>query len=137
MGRARRHGVSPTPAIAAAAEPPLVQGKRLLSEGDLDGAEKVLRAARETTDSAELQEAMSEVAEQLGNRLGALAHMHRAIKLAPDDAEPRARLGALLLRLGQPAEACRQAKKALSLDAGPRSSSARSVVAHAKCKETP
>jgi len=63
--------------------------------------------------------------------------MHRAIKLAPDDAEPRARLGALLLRLGQPAEACRQAKKALSLDAGPRSSAARSVLVHAKCKETP
>jgi serine/threonine-protein kinase len=137
MGRARRHLLpSPTP-IAAAAEPPLVQGKRLLSEGDLDGADKVLRAAREGSDSTELQEAMSEVNEQLGNRLGALAHMHRAIKLSPDDAEPRARLGALLLRLGQPAEACRQAKKALSLDAGPRSSSARAVIAHAKCKETP
>ncbi len=136
MGRARRH-VMPTTTVAAAAEPPLVQGKRLLIEGDLDGADKVLRTARETTDSSELQEAMSEVAEQLGNRLGALAHMHRAIKLAPDDAEPRARLGALLLRLGQPAEACRQAKKALSLDAGPRSSSARAVIAHAKCKETP
>jgi len=137
MARARRHVLPSPTAVAAAAEPPLLQGKRLLSEGDLDGADKVLRAARESNDSAELQEAMSEVAEQLGNRLGALAHMHRAIKLAPDDAEPRARLGALLLRLGQPAEACRQAKKALSLDAGPRSSSARAVIAHAKCKETP
>ena len=137
MGRARRHAMPSPTAVAAAAEPPLVQGKRLLAEGDLDGADKILRAARETNDSAELQEAMSEVAEQLGNRLGALAHMHRAIHLAPEDAEPRARLGALLLRLGQPAEACRQAKKALSLDAGPRSSAARSVVAHAKCKETP
>jgi eukaryotic-like serine/threonine-protein kinase len=137
MARARRHPLPSPTSVAAAAEPPLVQGKRLLSEGDLDGADKVLRAARETSDSAELQEAMSEVAEQLGNRLGALAHMHRAIHLAPEDAEPRARLGALLLRLGQPAEACRQAKKALSLDAGPRSSAARSVIAHAKCKETP
>ncbi len=137
MARARRHPLPARPAVAAAAEPPLVRGKPLLSEGDLDGADKVLRAARESSDSAELQEAMSEVAEQLGNRLGALAHMHRAIKLAPDDAEPRARLGALLLRLGQPAEACRQAKRALSLDAGPRSSSARAVIAHAKCKETP
>jgi serine/threonine-protein kinase len=137
MARARRHALPTTTAVAAAAEPPLLQGKRLLSEGDLDGADKVLRAVREANDSAELQEAMSEVAEQLGNRLGALAHMHRAIHLAPDDAEPRARLGALLLRLGQPVEACRQAKKALSLDAGPRSSAARSVVAHAKCKETP
>ncbi|HEY2745858.1 MAG TPA: serine/threonine-protein kinase [Polyangia bacterium] len=136
MGRARRHVMPSTPQ-AAAAEPPLVQGKRLLAEGDLDGADKVLRTARESTDSSELQEAMSEVAEQLGNRLGALAHMHRAIKLAPDDAEPRARLGALLLRLGQPAEACRQARRALSLDAGPRSSSARAVISHAKCKETP
>ncbi|HWE30744.1 MAG TPA: serine/threonine-protein kinase [Polyangia bacterium] len=137
MGRARRHAMPSTTAVAAAAEPPLVQGKRLLSEGDLDGADRVLRAARESNDSAELQEAMSEVAEQLGNRLGALAHMHRAIHLAPEDAEPRARLGALLLRLGQSAEACRQAKKALSLDAGPRSSAARAVIAHAKCKETP
>ena len=81
---------------------------------------------------------MSEVAEQLGNRLGALAHLHRAIRLAaPDDAEPRARLGALLLRLGQPAEACRQARKALAIDAGPRSSSARAVIAHAKCVGEP
>jgi serine/threonine-protein kinase len=135
MARARRHAMPSPTAVAAAAEPPLLQGKRLLSEGDLDGADKILRAARESNDSAELQEAMSEVAEQLGNRLGALAHMHRAIHLAPEDAEPRARLGALLLRLGQPAEACRQAKKALSLDAGPRSSAARSVIAHAKCKE--
>jgi serine/threonine-protein kinase len=138
MARARRHAMPTTAqASAAAVESPMVRGKRLLSEGDLDGADKVFRAAREASDSAELQEAMSEVAEQLGNRLGALAHMHRAIHLAPDDAEPRARLGALLLRLGQPAEACRQSKKALSIDAGPRSSSARAVIAHAKCKETP
>jgi serine/threonine-protein kinase len=137
MARARRHALPAPAPLAIVAESPLVHGKRLLAEGDLDGADKVLRSARETTDSAELQEAMSEVAEQLGNRLGALAHMHRAIHLAPDDAEPRARLGALLLRLGQPAEACRQAKQALSLDAGPRSSSARAVVAHAKCKENP
>jgi serine/threonine protein kinase len=137
MGRARRHATPTPPPLAAVAESPLVHGKRLLGEGDLDGADKVLRAARESSDSAELQEAMSEVAEQLGNRLGALAHMHRAIHLAPDDAEPRARLAALLLRLGQPVEACRQARRALSLDAGPRASSARSVVAHAKCKENP
>jgi serine/threonine protein kinase len=138
MARARRHAMPTTAqASAAAFESPLLRGKRLLSEGDLDGADKVLRTARESSDSAELQEAMSEVNEQLGNRLGALAHMHRAIRLAPEDAEPRARLGALLLRLGQPAEACRQSKKALSIDAGPRSSSARAVIAHAKCKETP
>ena len=137
MGRARRHAAPSTTPVAAAAESPLVRGKQLLAEGDLDGADKLLRAVRETSDSAELQEAMSEVAEQLGNRLGALAHMHRAIRLSPEDGEPRARLGALLLRLGQPAEACRQARRALSLDAGPRSSAARSVIAHAKCKENP
>ena len=137
MARARRR-LAPSPApVVATVEPPLVRGKRLLAEGDLDGADKVLRAVRQSSDSAELQEAMSEVAEQLGNRLGALAHLHRAVHLAPEDAEPRARLGALLLRLGQPAEACHQAKKALALDAGPRSSAARAVLAHAKCKETP
>jgi serine/threonine protein kinase len=137
MGRARRHAIPQPTQVAAAAESPLVTGKRLLAEGDLDGADKILRAARESADSAELQEAMSEVAEQLGNRLGALAHMHRAIRLSPEDAEPRGRMAALLLRLGQPVEACRQAKKALSLDGGPRASAARSVIAHAKCKETP
>jgi tetratricopeptide (TPR) repeat protein len=137
MGRARRHAIPQPTQVAAAAEPPLIKGKRLMEEGDLDGADKILRAARESADSSELQMAMSEVAEQLGNRLGALAHMHRAIRLSPDDAEPHSRMAALLLRLGQPAEACRQAKKALSLDAGPRSSMARSVIARVRCKETP
>jgi serine/threonine protein kinase len=118
----------------ATGETALVHGKRLLSEGDLDGADKVLRAARTQGDSPELQEAMSEVAEQLGNRLGALAHMHRATHLAPNDAEPRARLAALLLRLGQAAEACRQAQLALKLDAGARATAARSVITHARCR---
>ena len=137
MGRARRHAIPTTQPVAAAPESPIVRGKRLLGEGDLDGADKILRTARESSDSSELQEAMSEVAEQLGNRLGALAHMHRAIRISPDDPEPRGRLAALLLRLGQPVEACRQAKKALSQDGGARSSPARLVLVHAKCKETP
>jgi serine/threonine-protein kinase len=143
MARVRKHNAPaaiPRVAAAAASESPLVHAKRLLAEGDLDGADKVLRVARKNGDSAELQEAMSEVAEQLGNRLGALGHMHRAIGLAPVDAEPRARMAALLLRLGQPGEACRQARRALALDEGPRASAARAVVAHVKCplaKETP
>jgi tetratricopeptide (TPR) repeat protein len=132
VGLSRRH--KPEPPRVASTEPALARGKRLLAEGDLDGADKILRDERESSDSAELQELMSEVAEQLGNRLGALAHMHRAIHLAPEDAEPRARLAALLLRLGQSRQACLQAQKALALDAGPRASSARSVVAHAKCR---
>src|SRR5262249_37291597 len=57
MGRARRHITPSPPVVALAPESPLMRGKRLLSEGDLDGADKVLRAARETSDSAELQEA--------------------------------------------------------------------------------
>ncbi|HEX4461270.1 MAG TPA: serine/threonine-protein kinase, partial [Polyangia bacterium] len=140
VGRARRHPPPPTNQAVVSLESPLVRAKQLLGEGDVDGADQVLRSARQAGDSAELQEAMSEVAEQLGNRLGALAHMHRAIALAPSDAEPRARMAALLLRLGQPSEACRQARRALSIDAGPRATAARSVVAHAKCtlpKETP
>jgi serine/threonine protein kinase len=140
VGRARRHASPPASSAAATVESPLVRAKQLLGEGDVDGADQVLRAARQNGDSAELQEAMSEVAEQLGNRLGALAHLHRAVALAPTDAEPRARMSALLLRLGQPSEACRQARRALSIDAGPRATAARSVVAHVKCtlpKETP
>jgi serine/threonine-protein kinase len=137
MGRARRHAVPTTTPVVTAVESPLMRGKRLLAEGDLDAADRALRTAREQSDSSELQEAMSEVAEQLGNRLGALAHMHRAVRISPDDPEPRGRLAALLLRLGQPVEACRQAKKALSFDGGARSSPARLVLVHAKCKETP
>jgi Flp pilus assembly protein TadD len=121
----------------APVESPLVHAKRLLGEGDLDGADKVLRAARANGDSPELQEAMSETAEQLGNRLGALAHLHRAVGLAPDDAEPRARLAALLLRLGQPSEACRQARMALTLDPGPRATAARAILTHARCPALP
>jgi serine/threonine-protein kinase len=132
-GRARLKLQPPVTVDNPSPESTLQRAKHLLTEGDLDGADKLLKAARQESDSAELQEAMSEVAEQLGNRLGALAHMHRATSLAPDDPEPRARLAALLLRLGQPAEACRQARAALALSGGPRSSAARSVLVHARC----
>lgn len=135
MGRARRPIVLSAAPIAI--ESSLSRGKRLLAEGNLDAAAHELRAARRVGDSAELQEALAQLAEQLGNRLGALAHLHRAVALQPDTAEPRARLAALLLRLEQPAEACRLARSALERDAGLPSAAARAVLAHANCKESP
>ena len=78
---------------------------------------------------------MSTLAEKRGNRLSALAHLHRATRLAPRDPAPRTRLAALLLRLGQTAEACRQARAALQLSTQDPTD-AQKVIAQARCKET-
>ena len=81
---------------------------------------------------------LSSAAEKRGNRLGALAHLHHATRLQPRDPAARAHLAALLLRLGQPLEACRQARAALALpspdSAAPED--ARQVLTQARCKET-
>jgi serine/threonine-protein kinase len=124
----------PLAAVATPPEAPLTTVTRLLATGDLDGADRLLAQLRAKGDSVELQESLSAAAERRGNRLGALAHLHRATRIAPKDAVARARLAALLVRLGQPAEACRQAQKALALD--PKVD-ARAVLAQARCKENP
>jgi eukaryotic-like serine/threonine-protein kinase len=137
---ARLHA-APAPSVAIAAdrpEPPLDTARRLASTGDLDGADRILAKLRQEADSAPVQEEMSNVAERRGNRLSALAHLHRATRLAPRDPAPRAELAALLLRLGQPLEACRQARAALALpskESPPKD--AEKVIAQARCKETP
>ena len=131
----------PVPAVVAAPETPLMRAERMLAAGDLESAEKVLNAARAEADSSELQEALATAAERRGNRLGALGHLERAARLAPKDAEPRARLAALLFRFGQTADACKTARVALKLDPeGRRSGAARTVLAQARCqlaKEAP
>jgi serine/threonine protein kinase len=119
-------------------EPPLETARRLLQSGDLDGADKILGKLRLEADSTALQETLSAAAEKRGNRLGALAHLHHATRLSPRDPAPRARLAALLLRLGQPVEACRQARAALALPTQDSTApqDARQVLAQARCKET-
>src|SRR5581483_395901 len=97
-------------------ETPLERAERLMGSGDLDGAEAVLKSARADGDSAALQEALAACAEKRGNRLGALAHLERAARLSPKDAEPRGRLAALLFRLGHSSEACKTARVAIQLD---------------------
>jgi hypothetical protein len=127
----------PPPEVAVqadVAETPLVRAGRLIASGDLDGAERLLTTLRESGDSAEVQEALALAAEKRGNRLGALAHQHRATRLRPKDPGPRAHLAALLFRLGQPGEACHQAHVALQLDPH---ASVGAVLAEARCKEGP
>jgi serine/threonine-protein kinase len=117
-------------------ETPLERAERLMGSGDLDGAEAVLKNARADGDSAPLQEALAACAEKRGNRLGALAHLERAARLSPKDAEPRSRLAALLFRLGHSSEACKTARVAIQLDPeGPRAGAARAVISQARCKE--
>jgi predicted Zn-dependent protease len=125
----------PPPEVAVQAdvtETPLARAARLLASGDLDGAEQLLAQLRQSGDSVEVQEALAAAAEKRGNRLGALAHQHRATRLRPRDAGPRARLAALLFRLGQPGEACHQARVALALDPH---ASVGTVLADAHCPE--
>jgi len=118
--------------------PPVKQAEALIAANDLDGAERILNVERDRANSVDVQEALAIVAERRGKNLGALGHLHVAAKLAPHDAEPRARMAALLFRLGDRVEACRNAALALKLDpAGSRSGAARTVVAQARCKEAP
>jgi serine/threonine-protein kinase len=135
----RLHAPSPAPSVAIAAdrhEAPLETAHRLALTGDLDGADRILTKLRQESDSAGVQQELSDVAERRGNRLSALAHLHRATRLAPRDPAPRARLASLLLRLGQPLEACRQARAALALPADSPPQDAQQVIAQARCKET-
>jgi hypothetical protein len=135
----RMHADPAAPSVAIAAdrqEPPLDVARRLATNGDLDGADRILSKLREEGDSAPVQEELSNVAERRGNRLSALAHLHRATRLSPRDPAPRAQLAALLLRLGQPLEACRQARAALALPSKDPPKDAEKVIAQARCKET-
>ncbi|HEY7958056.1 MAG TPA: serine/threonine-protein kinase [Polyangia bacterium] len=122
-------------------ESPAAEAERLLAGGDLAGADRLLSGARARGDSSPLEAALSLSAERHGNRLGALAHLETAARLAPADPAPRARLAALLHRLGYDADACKSARAALALvPAGTITDAvtdARSVLTQARCKEAP
>ncbi len=134
------HPAPPTvPAVQPVTETPLEQAEKLLAAGNVDGADALLLKEREKSDSPALQEALAQIAEKRGNRMGALGHLEHATRLAPKDAEPRARLAALLYRFGHTDQACKKAKAALQLDPdGPRSRPARDVMTHCPVtKEAP
>ena len=125
----------PTPISATVAAPvaadPLAVARRMLESGDLDGASRVLGAQRAARDGHEVQELLGQLALQRGNRLGALAHLHRATKIAPEEAVPHARLASLLALIGQREAACREAHLALARD--PRNAVAHGAHAAARC----
>jgi tetratricopeptide (TPR) repeat protein len=116
------------------APPPdvLTRARTALDADDLDEAGKLLAEARARGDSVDVQLLLGELAEKRGNRLEALAHLHRATRIAPDQAEPHARLASLLNLLGQAQAACREAKLALGRDG--KNSLAR-VTSDNSCKE--
>jgi hypothetical protein len=124
---------APRPGPAAPQETaPLEMARRFLNEDDLDSAERILRRERAARDGTELQLLLGELEQRQGHRLGALAHLHRATRLAPKQAEPHARLGALLALLGQREAACREVKMALDLDG--KNSIARATADATGCK---
>jgi Flp pilus assembly protein TadD len=124
------------PTAQPTAQPTIESARQLLDRGQLAEAERELVALRASGDSAAIQEALSEVAERRGNRLAALAHQHRATRMQPQDPSVRAHLALLLLRLGQPEQACRQARALLEIDPrGPGAVSARGILEQARCKE--
>jgi serine/threonine protein kinase len=127
----------PKPPITTGADP-IERAQKLLDAGDFDGAHAILVEERKLvdqgkrSDSPTLHELLAIVAEKRGNRLKAMGHLEHAMRLAPNDAEPVARLAALLLRLGDPTHACKKAKDAIKLGSEP----AKMIVAQA-CKEGP
>lgn len=132
VGLHRRRAAPATPASPGDTAP-LEMARRLLNDDDLDSAERLLRRERATRDGLELQLLLGELEERQGNRLGALAHLHRATQLSPKQPEPHARLGALLALLGQREAACREVKMALDLDG--KNSIARATADAAGCKD--
>ena len=120
----------PAPGDGPVAEP-LKLAHELIDHGDLDGAARILTAERRRQDGTEVHLLLGEVAQAQGNRLRALAHLHRATRLAPDQPDPHARLAALLALLGQREAACQEAR--LALRQSPEHPSARATLTVAKC----
>ncbi|HEX2569827.1 MAG TPA: protein kinase [Polyangia bacterium] len=132
VGLHRRRAAPPAPTVPQD-NAPLEMARRLLNADDLESAERILRRERGARDGTDLQLLLGDLEERQGNRLGALAHLHRATQLAPKQPDPHARLGALLALLGQREAACREVKMALDLDG--KNSIARATAAAAGCKE--
>jgi predicted Zn-dependent protease len=126
-----------TPAASSPSLPVSVtEARKLLAAGDLGAAEGMITRLREADDGAEVQELLAVLAERKGNRLSALAHQHRATRMRPRDPQVRSRLAQLLIRLGQPEEACKQARSLIEIDPhGPGAASAHGIFAQARCKE--
>ncbi len=91
------------------------QIRALVAKGELDAAAAQIEVLHRQGESVLLERVTAEVAERRGRRLEALAHLHRAKTLAPTDAVVRVDLAALLLRLGNRPDACRQAQRAEAL----------------------
>ena len=89
----------------------LADVEKLISEGQLDAAAARLTALHHDGETPQLERLTAEVAEKRGHRLEALAHMHRAKTLAPDDPVVRQALAQLLARFGNEA-ACTEARTA-------------------------
>jgi serine/threonine-protein kinase len=135
----------PAPAAPPPAPPPiespLQQAEKLIQSGDLTRAEAILQGEKQKSDSMQIEEALATVAERQNHPLRALSLLEKVARSSPKDPEPRARMAALLHRMGDKKEACQQALQALKLDPkGSRSVAARTVVAQAHCpspKEAP
>jgi serine/threonine-protein kinase len=117
----RHHPSEPIPITPQKVEEPakdaLTVARGMLDLEDLDGAEEVLTKERAAHNSAALQIVLGDLEIKRSNRLGAQTHYFLATRLAPDEAEPHARLASYLaVVLGQREAACKEAKLALARD---------------------
>ncbi|MEO6951476.1 MAG: protein kinase [Polyangia bacterium] len=107
----QRSAVAETPSAPRAL---LTDVDELIATGQLDAAATRLTALHHDGETPRLERLTAEVAEKRGHRLEALAHMHRAKTLAPEDPVIRQALASLLSRLGNDA-ACTEARTAQRL----------------------
>jgi len=120
----------------------VAEAERHILANELEAAETLLKDARAQGNSSALQEALAVLNDRRGNRLRALTHLELAMRLAPKDPRPRARQAALLAKLGQTSDACRQARAALALEpastSGASQSSliAREIMKELRCSTT-
>ena len=103
---------------AASAEDDFERGKRLLAQGDAQGAAAVLkRAAERRKTDADAWYQLGLALNVSGNMKDARKAFEKAVKLRSDSAETRAGLAYTLLYLNKTGDAEREAKRALALDA--------------------
>jgi serine/threonine-protein kinase len=100
--------------------------------GDFERALLELEAARRLRENAAVHAGFAEVYTRQGNRLRALAHWQKAVKLGPNDAGLRVRFGEALAAAGEIDEGCAQVRAALALR--PRLARALALNARLQCQ---
>lgn len=120
--------------VAQPGEDKFERGKRLLQQGDIQGALPLLRDATQSRKKdADAWRYYGLALNRAGHAKDARKAFEKALKLRPEDASTRTGLAYSLLLLGKPRDAEREARRALSL--APRMGEARYIIGILRYRE--